>query len=85
MWKPFLFDDTLARLAMYRERVLLEIALLNLKISSNVKSMVESSQVKVMEKAIEANSRNATIVGSLDRIDEKAEREAHCRSNLMDK
>ncbi|KAL5323655.1 hypothetical protein ACEPPN_008195 [Leptodophora sp. 'Broadleaf-Isolate-01'] len=77
LWKPFLFDDTLARLAMYRERVLLEIALLNLKISSNVKSMVESSQVKVMEKAIEANSRNATIVGSLDRIDEKAEREAH--------
>ncbi|KAH6721609.1 hypothetical protein BKA61DRAFT_729128 [Leptodontidium sp. MPI-SDFR-AT-0119] len=82
VWKPFRFDDTLARLAMYRERVLPEIALLNLKISSNVKSMVKSSQVKVMEEAIEANSRNATIVGSLDKIDEKAERESHCRPNL---
>ncbi|KAG4438258.1 hypothetical protein IFR05_006240 [Cadophora sp. M221] len=77
VWKPFRFDDTLARLSMYRERVLPEIALLNLKISSNVKSIVESNEVRTMEEAIEANARNATFVGRLDRMDEKAEREAY--------
>ncbi|KAH7370142.1 hypothetical protein BKA65DRAFT_561623 [Rhexocercosporidium sp. MPI-PUGE-AT-0058] len=77
VWKPFRFDDTLARLAMYRERVLPEMALLNLKVSSNVKSMVESSQVRAMEDAAEANARNARIGSSLNKLDEKAEREAH--------
>jgi hypothetical protein len=66
---------------MYRERVVPEIALLNLKISSNVKSIVESSQMKAMEETIEANTRNARIGSSLDRLDEKAEREANCGSN----
>jgi hypothetical protein len=80
VWKPFRFDDTLARMSEYRERILPEIALLNLKISSNTKNLVESSQVRGLEESIRANAKNERFGSSLDRLEAMAEREEKCGS-----
>ncbi|KAE9371862.1 hypothetical protein N431DRAFT_559267 [Stipitochalara longipes BDJ] len=76
VWKPFRFDDTLARMTEYRKRILPEIALLNLKISSNTKNLVESSQVQALEESIRADATNERLGSSLDRLEAIAEREA---------
>jgi hypothetical protein len=64
----------------YRERILPEIALLNLKISSNTKNLVESSQVRGLEESIRANAKNERFGSSLDRLEAMAEREEKCGS-----
>ena len=63
----------------YRERILPEIALLKLKISSNTKNLLESSQVRALEESIRAEAKNERFGSSLDRLETMAEREAKCR------
>jgi hypothetical protein len=62
----------------YRERILPEIALLNLKISSNTTNLVESSQVRALEESIRADANNERFGSSLGRLEMMAEREAKC-------
>ena len=67
----------------YRKRILPEIALLNLKISSNTKNLVESSQVRALEESIRADAKNERFGSSLDRLEAMAEREAKCGSTTQ--
>ncbi|KAH8589069.1 hypothetical protein B0O99DRAFT_692943 [Bisporella sp. PMI_857] len=76
VWKPFRFDDTLARMTEYRERILQEMTLLNLKISNDTKNLVEARAAQALEESERANAKNEKFGSSLDRLEATAEREA---------
>jgi hypothetical protein len=63
-------------MAEYRERILQEVALLNLKISSDTNTLVGAAEARASAESIIANERGEKLGSRLSKLEGMTEREA---------
>ncbi|PNP58999.1 hypothetical protein THARTR1_01247 [Trichoderma harzianum] len=76
VWHPFRFDETISRMKELKERMKMEIVLLNLKLSKDAKDIAEASKLEAVAESTRAKARGDKLDKSMSRLEQMAEKEA---------
>ncbi|KKP06868.1 hypothetical protein THAR02_01065 [Trichoderma harzianum] len=76
VWHPFQFDETISRMKELKERMNMEIVLLNLKLSKDAKDIAEASKLEAVAESTRAKERGDKLDKSMSKLEQMAEKEA---------
>lgn len=82
VWHPFRFDETISRMKELKERMNMEIVLLNLKLSKDAKDIAEASKLEAVAESTRAKERGDKLEKSMSKLEQMAEKEARCNRLL---
>jgi hypothetical protein len=66
-----------------KERMNMEIVLLNLKLSKDAKDIAEASKLEAVAESTRAKERGDKLDKSMSKLEQMAEREARCNRTLL--
>ncbi|KAL7910353.1 hypothetical protein GGI35DRAFT_448574 [Trichoderma velutinum] len=76
VWHPFRFDESISRMKELKERMNMEIVLLNLKLSKDAKDIAEASKLDAVAESTRAKERGEKVDKSMSKLERMAEKEA---------
>ncbi|UKZ82608.1 hypothetical protein TrVFT333_010401 [Trichoderma virens FT-333] len=76
VWQPFRFDEAISRMKDLKERMNMEIVLLNLKLSKDAKDIAEANKLEAAAESTRAKKRGDKFDKSLSKLEQMAEKEA---------
>ncbi|KAL7961267.1 hypothetical protein V8C34DRAFT_274241 [Trichoderma compactum] len=76
VWHPFRFEETISRMKELKERMNMEITLLNLKLSKDAKDIAEASKLEAVAESTRAKARGDKLDKAMSKLERMAEKEA---------